>query len=214
MESNSKINVLLDLDQTLISAEATEEYEKNFDKYKYKVDKFNFEDMDNVYIVFERPYLQNFLNYLFKNFNVSIWTAASKSYALFIIEKIILQNKKDRKLDYIFFSYHCNLSKKYKNGTKDLSMLWDEYKLDGYSSDNTIIIDDFKEVYSTQPNNCIIAKPFEFTEEGSEDDNFLKKLKKQLNEMKKNINNRTKLAEIVNDNMKKYRIKDTKKDKK
>ena len=45
------------------------------------------EKKDGHYKVFERPGLQEFLDYLFANFNVSVWTAASKSYALFIIDK-------------------------------------------------------------------------------------------------------------------------------
>ena len=114
-------NLLLDLDQTMISAEADEEYD--FKKYKEKSKLFEFNDMDGYYLVFARPGLQEFLDYIFKNFNVSIWTAASKDYALFIIEKMILVGKKERKLDWIFFSYHCDVSKKHKKGSKDLSIL-------------------------------------------------------------------------------------------
>ena len=69
---------------------------------------------ENYYIIFERPGLQQFLTFLFKYFNVSIWTAASKDYALFIIDKIIIAGNKDRKIDYVFFSYHCGISKKIK----------------------------------------------------------------------------------------------------
>ena len=108
-KNNRKLNFLLDLDQTIISGEPVEEY--NFEKNKKKASKFRFETMENYYIIFERPYLQQFLTFLFKNFNVSIWTAASKDYALFIIDKIIIAGNKDRTLDYIFFSYHCGISK-------------------------------------------------------------------------------------------------------
>jgi hypothetical protein len=178
-----KYNVILDLDQTLISAEADEDYD--FEKYKDKAKKFDFQDMDGYYLVFERPHLQKFLDFLFKNFNVSIWTAASKDYALFIIEKIILAGKKNRVLDYVFFSYHCDVSKKMKKGTKDLSMFWDVYKLDNYNEDNTFILDDYDEVFKTQPDNCIPVKPFEFTKEGSENDDFLKQVMNHLKKIKK-----------------------------
>ena len=174
------MNVILDLDQTVISAEADEDYD--FKKYKNKAKEFDFKDMDGMYLVFERPDLQHFLDFLFENFNVSVWTAASKDYALFIIEKILLC-KPGRKLDYIFFSYHCDVSDKIKKGTKDLSMLWDVYKLEGYNKNNTVIVDDYDEVYNTQPDNCIIAPPFEFTKEGSENDRFLKKLIPKLKRM-------------------------------
>lgn len=177
--------ILLDLDQTLISAEASEEFD--IKKEKDKAKKFKFHDMEGFYVVFERPGLQKFLDFLFKNFNVSIWTAASKDYALFIIDKIILAGKKDRRLDYIFFSYHCDVSRTEKGGSKDLSMLWDIYKLDGYDQKNTLILDDYDEVYNTQPHNCIMAKPFEFTEKDSEKDTYLKRLEKVLKGAKKRM---------------------------
>lgn len=181
MSKPRKMNVVLDLDQTLISAEDWDT--QDFKKHKEKAKKFTFHDMDGYYIVFERPHLQSFLDYLFANFNVSVWTAASKDYALFIIDKIILA-KPGRHLDWVFFSYHCDISKSKKGGTKDLGMFWDEYKLIGYNSDNTVIIDDYEEVYETQPNNCIIASPFEFDKDDSENDKYLQDLQKSLSSMK------------------------------
>ena len=174
-------NLIFDLDQTLISAEDWDTQEFNKNKKKSKM--FKFHDMDGYYIVFERPNLQSFLDYAFANFNVSVWTAASKDYALFIVDKIIL-SKPARRLDWIFFSYHCDISKKKKGGTKDLRMLWDEYKLLGYNKDNTVIIDDYEEVHNTQPDNCIIAPPFEFEQKGSENDTYLKDLQQYLTTMK------------------------------
>jgi len=181
----SKLNIVLDLDQTLISAEVLEEY--NIEKNKDKCKKFNYKNMDDYYIIFQRPYLQKFLDYLFANFNVSIWTAASKDYALFIIDKIIIDNKPERKIDWIFFSYHCDVSKKIKKSSKNLNMLWDVYKISGYSIDNTFIIDDYDEVYNSQPNNSIMVPEFQYYDENSENDDFLKKLIKQLKTLNNNL---------------------------
>jgi hypothetical protein len=189
-----KEHFVLDLDQTLISAEATEEYD--FKENGKKAKKFTYHNMDGYYIVFERPNLQNFLDYLFKTFNVSIWTAASKDYAMFVIENAILKGHPERKIDYVFFSYHCNISKKIKKGSKDLSMLWDVYGIDGFKKNNTMILDDYDEVHDTQPENCIIAIPFKFTENGSENDNFLMDLlekiknKGKIHKMVKDINSK------------------------
>jgi TFIIF-interacting CTD phosphatase-like protein len=190
--------LVLDLDQTLISAEASEELD--FNKYKEKSKKFRSDDMDGYYMVYSRPYLQEFLDYIFKEFNVTIWTAASKDYALFIIEKIILNNVPERKLDFIFFSYHCDLSKKIKKHSKELCMLWDIHNLPGYTDKNTVIIDDYKaDVHKCQPNNCIIAPPFEFPKESSENDTFLKDIIPQLTKMKNRIEqNNQDLATTVN----------------
>ena len=165
--------IILDLDETIISAEATEEYD--FEKYKNKSSKFRYESMEGYYI----------------------WTAATKDYALFIINKIILI-KPNRKLDYIFFSYHCNISKKIKKGTKDLSMLWDVYKINGYNEKNTFILDDYDEVYKTQKNNCIIAEQFKFTNENSEKDVFLKKLKRKIKKILITDNNVQNSIEKIN----------------
>lgn len=195
-KNSKKINFILDLDQTIISGEPTEEY--NFEKNKKKASKFRFETMENYYIIFERPYLQQFLTFLFKNFNVSIWTAASKDYALFIIDKIIVAGNKDRKIDYIFFSYHCGLSKKIKRGSsKELSILWTYYKLPKYTQDNTVILDDYVEdVYKNQKQNCIVAKPFEFKDDNSHKDKFLKDLQNKLRELV--LKNPDELANNIN----------------
>lgn len=192
--NSSKPNIFLDIDQTLIAAvplviDEDDEDEDFFDfrKYKEKAKRFDFENMDDYYVIFERPYLQKFLDYLFENFNVNIWTAASKDYALFIIEHIIIGNHQNRKIDYTFFNYHCSLSSKFKKGTKDLSMLWDVYKDHNFSPLNTFILDDYDEVYNTQPNNCIFADAFHFTKKGSEKDKFLYNLIPKLKRIKSNI---------------------------
>ena len=97
----------------------------------------------------------------------------------------MLLKKPSRKLDYILFSYHCDYSDKYKKGTKDLEMLWDFYKIKDYNKDNVKIIDDYDEVYHTQPNNCIRIKPFEFRKKYSEYDNELIKIIEKLEKWKK-----------------------------
>jgi hypothetical protein len=183
---NKKLHIVLDLDQTLISAEAAEEHD--FKKYRKKSKLFDYKDMDGYYIVYERPGLQKFLDHIFKNYIVSIWTAATKDYAIYVIEKIILKNK-NRKLHYIFFSYHCDVSYHHKNKSKDLSILWDVYKLNEFNKNNTIILDDYDEVYQTQPDNCILAVPFEFTQNNSEKDQYLLNLIPELTEIQKKLNN-------------------------
>jgi TFIIF-interacting CTD phosphatase-like protein len=191
--NNKKVyNVILDLDQTLIFAEPTEEYD--FEKNKEKSSNFKVHDMDGYYMVFERPGLQEFLDFIFKNFNVSIWTAATKDYALFVIDKIILQ-KKNRVIDYIFFSYHCNISSKNTKKTKNLKILWELFGLTAYNKDNTVILDDYDEVQNTQPENCIAVKPFIFSENKSEKDSFL--VKKIIPVLKKILKDKTPLQKIV-----------------
>ena len=186
MGKSELLNICLDLDQTLIWSGNEIEYNtRKYPELKIKAQDWPHYIMDdNSYTVFERPGLQDFLDFIFANFNVSVWTAASKDYALFIIKNIICKKgKESRHLDWIFFSYHCDISTHTKKGTKDLSLLWDDYKLDGFSKDNTFIIDDYDEVYETQPENCIAVFPFNFTDKGNENDPQLSKLRKQLDFM-------------------------------
>jgi TFIIF-interacting CTD phosphatase-like protein len=176
-----QLNVILDLDQTLISSETKSELD--IKKYSDKMKEFYHKDLDDVYTVFERPHLQGFLDYLFENFNVSVWTAASKSYALFIINNFIL-TKPERKLDFIFFSYHCTMSLRAKKGLKGLCMLWDTFNIKGYRPDNTIIIDDNYDVKKIQKCNCFQIKPFNFYDENSEKDKELIKVANKLEKVR------------------------------
>ena len=214
---NNKPNIVLDLDQTIISAEPLEEFNlsKYNDKIKSHKEKWgenSVADMDGYYIVFSRPYLQEFLDYIFENFNVVIWTAATKDYALFIIKHLILgydiktQTYKypNRKIDFIFFSYHCEWSEYERKYTKELCMIWDKHQLPGYSQSNTVIIDDYKaDVHKCQPNNCIIARAFKIKKKGSENDTFLHDLIPHLKNMQKRIQEgKSDLASTVNISMK------------
>lgn len=176
-----KISIFLDLDQTLISSEVSKEH--NFKKYNNKSTKFDFYNMDDLYLVFSRPHLQFFLTYLFDNFNVSIWTAATKDYAIFIIDNLIKLNHPERKINHILYSYHCDISTNITGNSKDLSILNSTFLLSQYNIINTIILDDNYEVHSSQPDNCIIAQPFYFTNTNSENDTFLLQLIPKLQKL-------------------------------
>lgn len=188
-----KNNIFLDIDQTLIAAvpfkkdeDDEDDVEFDFNKHKKKARLFKFENMDDYYIIFERPHLQEFLDYVFENFNVSIWTAASKDYALFIIDNFIYKKEcPERRLEYVFFSYHCDKSLALTNNTKDLSLLWNTYHDKNYSETNTLILDDYDEVKNTQPKNCIEIKPFYFTNNSSQNDKTLLNLIGKLDRLNK-----------------------------
>lgn len=178
IDANKK-NIILDLDNTLISAEAIEDFPFDDEGMKEKAIQFILHDMDGYYIVFERPHVQSFLDWLFENYNVSVWTAASKDYALFIIQRILLNKK--RKLNHILFSYHCSLSKQLFNGdTKNLKFLFDVIKMPGYNANNSIIIDDLDTIYESQPNNCIHIKEFNIFDKDSELDDQLIHVQQQI----------------------------------
>ena len=162
-----KKNLILDLDNTILSS-------VEFNKLKkIPPNNLDFIDMEKEFRVFLRPYLQQFLDYIFKHFRISVWTAASKDYALFIINNIILKDKPERKLYFIFFDYHGKISEKKYEHPKKLEILWKFYEFPGYNKHNTIIIDDNKYVHTKQKNNIIKAVYFDAEKKGADKDTFM-----------------------------------------
>jgi hypothetical protein len=169
-----KMSLLLDLDCTLVNSLDLRELQKLPRKFQ---EKLKYIDMKGYYRIFQRPYLQTFLDYAFANFDVSVFTAADKDYALFIIEKIILI-KPNRHLKNVFYSYASELSEAYFDSPKDLRLLWDVLKVEGLSPCSTVLLDDLSDVFEANPRNVIRAKKFELLKRGVPDwkqlqDNFL-----------------------------------------
>lgn len=163
--------VILDLDETLISSASSTEF--IYDLERDKLDKFRYFKTLGSYTTFVRPHLDDFLDVLFKNFDVAVWTAATGEYAKVIIEKCIL-TKPDRELKFVFHREHCRLSERVFGGTKNLQLVWTIFP--EYDSSNTLLIDDLDETYHLQPNNVIHAEKFKYSDENSENDLYLLKL--------------------------------------
>ena len=189
MKDTKKHNLILDLDETIIHSVSSDEM-KHMENKKHKSHK-NLEkleglkshDMDGQYTVIERPGLQSFLDFAFENFNVSVWTAASKEYALFIINEVILKGD-GRQLDLVMWSDHCDISKKkFKNKRriKDLQLIWDS---DGagstYAQSNNLILDDNEDVFNGQEKNCVSMYPFQVDNDDFATDDFLNRLQPEL----------------------------------
>ena len=151
MSEDCRMNIILDLDNTIINALA------DSDRKKLSADfsnKFKYRDMIPFFRIYARPHIEEFLDYLFANFNVAIMTAAEKDYALFIINNFVL-TKPGRKLEFIFFRYQVELSREVYGGVKDLRILWDLFNVSGFNQQNTIIVDDLDMVYETNPHNTL-----------------------------------------------------------
>lgn len=204
-----KLNVVLDLDQTIVSSELldksqAEEGDKIYiiDENKDKAAKFEYHNMEGMYVIFERPYVQKFLTFLFANFNVSVWTAASQDYANFILKNIVVRDMPERQLDFFLCSYNGKKSSLiYDGASKKLQMLWEIYNITDYNEKNTVIVDDYDEVWNTQKHNCLIAKEFCYFKEGSENDTFLENLEKLMEEyvLKENELNLSEIVKMIND---------------
>ena len=151
MSEECRMNIILDLDNTIINALA------DSDRKKLSADfsnKFKYRDMIPFFRIYARPHIEEFLDYLFANFNVAIMTAAEKDYALFIINNFVL-TKPGRKLEFVFFRYQVELSREVYGGVKDLRILWDLFNVSGFNQQNTIIVDDLDMVYETNPHNTL-----------------------------------------------------------
>jgi len=157
------MNVILDLDETIITSLDENELKRIdtslIDAQLTHVDmpQYTYCDRGERFRFYARPGLPEFLKYLFANFNVSVWTAASKSYAIFVVDTFL----RGYDLDYVLFSHHCRESNKFGGEShKDLRLLKDIYDIVDYRMDNTIIIDDNLDVCKNQPYNCVHVKPF------------------------------------------------------
>jgi hypothetical protein len=178
----NRINLVLDLDNTLISSISQKEMAKN---KGVKTRNLKYIDMENYYRIFYRPYLNEFLDYAFDNFSVTIWTAGSRDYGGFIIDNIITKssNKHKRKLKMFFYDENCDQSQEiFKTNTpKDLRYL---YNFEGYHSCNTIIVDDLHEVKKHNEKQTLPAIYFDAKKKESETDNFLLTAISKLEEIK------------------------------
>lgn len=181
-----KVNIILDLDNSLISSIDPSEFESLSTENRKTMMTLPHYFMDTSYIIFERPCLQPFLDYIFDNFNVSVWSAASKDYVLFIVDHVILKNPK-RQVNYIFYAYHCDLSESIYGNPKKLDMLWNEFGLSEFNSKNTILVDDLDDVALKQKCNVFHIAGFDIDEKESEKDNHLCSLLKKI----KNVNAET-----------------------
>lgn len=153
-KAGKRTNIILDLDNTIISSVKYSSISDEYRKIRAPHYIFNSE-----YIIFERPGTQRFLDFLFRHFDVSVWSAASKDYVHFIVNKVIARGRRVPKI--VLHSEHCSQSSKMynPNSPKDLRYIYDRFP--GFNSANTFIIDDLDAVYDAQRDNCIHIFPFD-----------------------------------------------------
>lgn len=180
MDKNKNIQCLLDLDNTVIYSLELERVPKN-----NWINKFKHHEMTGEFLIFERPGLQKFLNWLFKHFNVSVWSAASPAYVDFIVDNIIEKN--GRKVDYVLNSNNCEISQKFYgvDNIKKLDLLWDVYDLEGFGPYSTLIVDDLGKVLNNNKHNSLRIKRFVASENSINDEDLLR-IKDELIKVKKN----------------------------
>ena len=170
------LNVILDLDNTIINTLPIDEANPFMNNFHYSLFRVNPVLSD---VIMARPGLDEFLDWLFANCKVSVFTHAEKDYALEVINKFIIQGKKERKLDLIYYRYHVNMGLDIYGGYKDLRLIWNGFNIYDFYPSNTLIIDDNPMVKRSNPYNTIHIYPFEASEK-SVNDNELENVRKVL----------------------------------
>ena len=120
-------------------------------------------DLDQTLIdmTIPRPGLRRFLNYLFSRFrHVAIWTAASLSWARYVLENILEMREEDFR--FVYSEKQC-VKIGYDEVVKPLSKIWKKsrYQSMGISKKNTIIIDDNPDICVRNYGNHLQVPPFD-----------------------------------------------------
>mgnify|MGYP003423144792 FL=1 len=139
-QNEGKIAILLDLDSALISSieQPTIDDTKQVyvDTLRKRLKNFN---MDDEFVVFIRPGVDDFLDFIGSRFHVGVWTAASKSYGLPIIKHLF----RKRRIDSFFHVYHCDFAKDHYDSDPNLKPLQYAKNILGFK--NVILVDDLEE---------------------------------------------------------------------
>jgi carboxy-terminal domain RNA polymerase II polypeptide A small phosphatase len=144
--------LILDLDECLIHSI----HKSEFSQMSYDFYKNSFDVLGGLYRTMKRPNLESFLNYVFKNFNVAVWTAAGYDYAVDILNNIEINES-----DLTFFYSEKNCTPKYDSIYSKLDFYKNISKLSkrGYDMKDVLMIDD-KPEYIDSYGNVISIKPF------------------------------------------------------
>lgn len=156
MQISERKLLILDLDETLIYAtEEKSEREPDF--------------IVGQYFVYKRPFLQEFLEFCFENFEVAVWTTATKSYAEEILQTVLQENQN---LKFLWTRERCTFA--FDEEEREHFYVKKIYKLRrcGQKLESVIVIDDSPNVWKCSYGNLVRVKRFE----GDEKDNELKLL--------------------------------------
>lgn len=177
----TKLNFVLDLDETLVSSSSSE----NANRPGCAV----FGSSDNKIYINPRPYLAEFIQSLDAKFNVCVWTAGTHDYGKFIVEAFILPNLKEGKLKFFLTRCHCNetrISTMVKRVAQvstanfsscEIAPSFSKNDISEVNMINTVVLDDLEDVYRGQEDNVIQIPPFHYS---NQNDDVLLKLKNKI----------------------------------
>lgn len=155
-----KLLLILDLDETLVYACP-----------KGSAEKCDFET--EKYCVVKRPYLDNFLEFCFSNYQVAIWTTGGEEYAEAICNKIF---KDTSKLEFIWSGKRCTPAFDYVNNKTEFLKNLSKVKKKGYPLSRCLMLDNTPFKLQKNYGNLIHVQDFE----GEQGDTELLKLIKYI----------------------------------
>ena len=151
---SKKYNIILDIDETLLNTlQFFDQFDMNYiTKGPHHFDFFTIRNQK--FLVFFRPGLRDYLNFVFTNFNVGFWTTGTKDYAEKCLELIltprqrksinlfIARDKKDQNFYDILNKQNIDLKSEYRN-VKYLEYLFKNKIYKGsFKKTNTLLVDD------------------------------------------------------------------------
>ena len=151
-------NIVLDLDNTLVCAVPFSQLhllpsDLSLIYHDFIVDEIN---NNNNTRIFARPHLHKMLLSVSKFANISVWTAAGKEYADFVVSRFFPSSIP---IEFLFHSEQVEDAVRTYFRFKPLEYIYSFYPTT-YSQNNTIIVDDLTDVASANPNNSIQIKAF------------------------------------------------------
>lgn len=153
-------NILLDIDHTLVHTLTMDQFNEIPLDFMLQLDIVFFNNENINIAIILRPFVREFLHFLFQNYTVGIFTAGNAAYAEIIIEKIFNHNPV-----IALNSEDIIISQERYPGYKNLKYVYDI--IPTFNKFNTIIIDDHPEVFDSNKRNCIKIKPFEVINENN-----------------------------------------------
>lgn len=148
------MHVVLDLDETLVSV--------TNDPYKHRMYDGTFAIDGTTFYLKKRPYLDQFLAYLFDNFaSVSVFTAAMEDYARQVVS-MIMSKAQAHKLLFVWSRNHLRVGKVPGGYTKRLADMFAVAKKRGVNMTrhNTVIVDDRFPSMQDNVGNAVIIPAF------------------------------------------------------
>lgn len=164
MQSVEKKLLILDLDETLVYA--TEEVLERPQDF-----------IVGEYFVYKRPFLNEFIEFCLKNFEVAVWTSSTHNYATKIVEEIFPD---PNELKFFWSRWRCTIRFDEELQETYFEKMMSKIRKRNFDLAKVIVIDDSPEKWRNSYGNLVRVKPFF----GETDDNELQTLIVYLERLK------------------------------